>query len=38
MSQSLTDENRGGAFKPEQPAPDGANAYERLAAFGGRSV
>lgn len=38
MSANMTDERRGGAFDPEQPAPDGANAYERLAAFAGRSV
>ncbi|MEO6605440.1 MAG: TIGR03086 family metal-binding protein, partial [Aeromicrobium sp.] len=38
MSQQLTPERRGDSFKPEQQAPDGANAYERLAAFAGRSV
>lgn len=38
MSTSLTDDNRGGAFKPAQPAPDGADGYQRLAAFAGRSV
>jgi uncharacterized protein (TIGR03086 family) len=38
MSRSLTDDNRGGAFGPEQPAPEGADAYQRLAAFAGRSV
>ena len=38
MSESLTDERRGDAFGPEQPAPEGANAYERIAAFAGRSV
>lgn len=38
MSTSLTADNRGGAFLPEQPAPDGADAYQRLAAFAGRSV
>jgi uncharacterized protein (TIGR03086 family) len=38
MSASLTDDNRGGAFEPEQPAPDGADIYQRLAAFAGRSV
>ena len=38
MSQQLTEDKRGDAFKPEQPAPDGADAYQRLAAFAGRSV
>lgn len=38
MSTSLNDDNRGQAFKPEQQAPEGANAYERIAAFAGRSV
>lgn len=38
MSTSLSDENRGGAFGPEQSAPEGAAVQERLAAFSGRSV
>lgn len=38
MTKSLTNDNRGNAFDPEQAAPDGANAYERIAAFAGRSV
>ncbi|OZF36889.1 hypothetical protein CH294_10905 [Rhodococcus sp. 14-2483-1-1] len=38
MSENLTDERRAGAFEPEQPTPDGSNAYERLAAFAGRTV
>lgn len=38
MSGALTDENRGEAFRPAQPAPDGADAYSRLAAFSGRSL
>ncbi|MEK8069473.1 maleylpyruvate isomerase N-terminal domain-containing protein [Rhodococcoides navarretei] len=38
MSENLTEERRAGAFHPAQPAPDGANAYERLAAFAGRTV
>lgn len=38
MSQGLTADNRGGAFGPEQPAPDDAGPYERLAAFAGRTV
>lgn len=38
MSSSLTDDRRGDVFGPEQPAPDDADAYQRLAAFAGRSV
>jgi uncharacterized protein (TIGR03086 family) len=38
MRANLTDENRSTAFGPEQPAPDGADAFERIAAFAGRSV
>jgi uncharacterized protein (TIGR03083 family) len=38
MRANLTDENRSPAFAPEQPAPDGADAYQRIAAFAGRSV
>jgi len=38
MAQSLTDQMRGDAFGPEQPAPDGADAYQRAAAFAGRVV
>lgn len=38
MRANLTDDNRSPAFGPEQPAPAGANAYERLAAFAGRMV
>jgi len=38
MSATITDEQRGGAFDTEKPAPEGANAYERLAAFAGRDV
>src|SRR5215218_9032018 len=34
----LTDDNRGPAFGPEQPAPEGADPYQRSAAFAGRSV
>lgn len=38
MSQAMTDDNRGSAFKPEQPAPEDADAYQRIAAFAGRDV
>ncbi len=38
MSASMTDDMRGSAFGPEQPAPDDATAYERIAAFAGRTV
>lgn len=38
MTASMTDDMRGVAFSPEQPAPADADAYERIAAFAGRSV
>ncbi len=38
MTSSLTADNRGPAFAAEQPAPEGADAYQRIAAFAGRSV
>ena len=38
MQANLTPENRGPVFQPEQPAPDGADAYQRIAAFAGRTV
>jgi uncharacterized protein (TIGR03086 family) len=38
MRANLTEDNRGPAFGPEQPAPEGADAYQRIAAFAGRSV
>lgn len=38
MSASMTDDMRGDSFGPEQTAPDGADAYQRIAAFAGRSV
>ncbi len=38
MRANLTETNRGPAFGPEQPAPEGADAYQRIAAFAGRSV
>jgi uncharacterized protein (TIGR03086 family) len=36
LQANLTADNRGDAFKPEQPAPDDADAYTRIAAFAGR--
>jgi uncharacterized protein (TIGR03086 family) len=36
MRSGLTDDNRGAAFGPEQPAPAGGDAYARIAAFAGR--
>ena len=38
MRAGLTDDNRAPAFGPEQPAPEGADAYRRIAAFAGRPV
>lgn len=38
MRANLTDSNRSPAFAPEQPAPPDADAYQRIAAFAGRSV
>lgn len=38
MTASMTDEMRGAAFGPEQAAPADADAYQRIAAFAGRSV
>jgi uncharacterized protein (TIGR03083 family) len=38
MSASMKPEMRGDAFAPEQPAPEGADAYQRIAAFAGRAV
>lgn len=38
MRANLGPDQRGGAFDPERPAPQDANAYERLAAFGGRDL
>jgi uncharacterized protein (TIGR03086 family) len=38
MQAMLKPEIRGEAFGPEQPAPEGADAYQRIAAFAGRSV
>jgi uncharacterized protein (TIGR03086 family) len=38
MRAKLTPDNRGAAFQPEQPAPEGADPYQRIAAFAGRIV
>ena len=38
MRGNLTEGNRGPAFGPERAAPEGADAYRRIAAFAGRSV
>jgi uncharacterized protein (TIGR03086 family) len=38
MRANLKPEVRGEAFGPEQPAPEDADAYQRIAAFAGRSV
>jgi uncharacterized protein (TIGR03086 family) len=38
MHANLTNDNRSPAFGPEQPAPDSADAYLRIAAFAGRPV
>jgi uncharacterized protein (TIGR03086 family) len=36
MSAALTPENRGKAFAEEKHAPEGADPYDRIAAFAGR--
>ena len=36
MRASLTEDNRGPVFGPEQSAPAGAGVYEQLAAYAGR--
>ena len=38
MTKTLKPEMRSTAFGPEQPAPAGASAYERIAAFAGRRI
>lgn len=37
MQANLTADRRGAAFGPEQSAPEDADAYQRIAAFAGRS-
>jgi uncharacterized protein (TIGR03086 family) len=38
MQSNLTPANRAPAFEAEQPAPDRADAYQRIAAFAGRTI
>jgi len=38
MRANLTEDNRSSAFGPEQPAPEDADEYQRIAAFAGRVV
>ncbi|HEY2878146.1 maleylpyruvate isomerase family mycothiol-dependent enzyme [Nocardioides sp.] len=38
MRANLTPENRGPVFEPEQQPPEDADAYQRIAAFAGRTV
>jgi uncharacterized protein (TIGR03086 family) len=38
MTSSMSEDMRGDAFGPEQSAPVDADAYQRIAAFAGRSV
>jgi uncharacterized protein (TIGR03086 family) len=38
MQANLKPEIRGPAFQAEKPAPEGADGYQRIAAFAGRSV
>jgi uncharacterized protein (TIGR03086 family) len=38
MRTNLTEDNRSPAFGPEQPVTEDADAYERVAAFAGRTV
>jgi uncharacterized protein (TIGR03086 family) len=38
MQANLTKNNRSPAFGPEQRAPDGADVYQRIAAFAGRHL
>ncbi len=38
MKANLRAEMRGDVFGPEQPAPDGGDAYDAIAAFAGRTT
>jgi uncharacterized protein (TIGR03086 family) len=38
LRANLTEDNRGPAFGPVRQVPEGADAYERVAAFAGRSA
>jgi uncharacterized protein (TIGR03086 family) len=38
MQANLTSDNRGAAFAGARTAPEGSDAYQRIAAFAGRSV
>jgi uncharacterized protein (TIGR03086 family) len=38
MRTHLTEDNRSPGFGPEQPVSEGADAYQRVAAFAGRRV
>lgn len=38
MTTSMTDDMRGDALGPQQPAPADADPYQRIAAFAGRTV
>ena len=38
MQANMPDDKRAPAFGPEQPAPEDADAYQRIAAFAGRTV
>lgn len=38
LQANLTPDNRSPVFHPEQPAPADADAYQRIAAFAGRTV
>ncbi|MGI8521843.1 MAG: maleylpyruvate isomerase N-terminal domain-containing protein [Nocardioides sp.] len=38
MQANLTDDQRGDAFAAEKQAPEGADGYQRIAAYAGREV